>query len=64
MRGVPEALDATVTMAPRLRGTIRLTAARDSRKTPLTLTSKVWSQSSSLNSRTSPSRRMPAVLTR
>jgi hypothetical protein len=43
---VPAVLDATVTMAPRERGTIRFTTARDISKTPVALTMKVAFQSS------------------
>ena len=61
---VPAAFDTTVTIEPLERPDLRLTTARDIRKTPVALTAKVLSQSSSVSLRASASRSTPAALTR
>lgn len=64
-RAVPAALDATVTIAPRRpAATIRLTTAREMKKTPVVFTAKVADQSWSVRSLAAPSRSTPAPLTR
>ena len=63
-RGVPAALEATVTTAPSCRPTIREITARDMLNTPVTLTEKTSSQSSSEKSQTDPNRNTPAPFTR
>ncbi len=50
-------------MAPRARGIIRLTTARVTLSTPVTLTSSMARRSSSVMSLTGPSRSTPAALT-
>ncbi|CAM5520799.1 hypothetical protein SGLAM104S_04878 [Streptomyces glaucescens] len=64
VRAVPAALEAMVTIAPRRRGTIRLTTAREVKNTPLVFTANVIAHSSSVSFRASPIRSTPAPLTR
>ncbi len=63
VRGMPAALDATVTMLPVPRPAIRRDTERDTWKTPLVLTAKVAAQSSSVSSATAEHRSTPATLT-
>src|SRR4051812_49913629 len=55
IRGEPAAFEATVTIAPLRRGTIRLPTALEIRKTPWPLTAKVVDHSSTDSVRAEPS---------
>ncbi|CAM5640395.1 hypothetical protein SAURM35S_09796 [Streptomyces aurantiogriseus] len=63
-RAVPAAFEATVTTAPRRRGIMRFTTAREVKKTPLVLTPKVVDQSWSVRAWASARRSTPAAFTR
>ncbi|MGY3677961.1 hypothetical protein ACVWXU_001584 [Streptomyces sp. TE33382] len=64
MRGIPAALDPTVTMQPEPRRVIRAATARDVWKTPVVFTAKVSAQSWSDSWAAGEVRSIPATFTR